>query len=204
MAMSRALMRWSGSGKPLALRKWLLFNPQLARLLVHQVGELLLEPAIASANTTQASLPESTITTAGIRSSTFTCEPIWNEPSRAARAPGPLGETQFLVELQPARLQQAVDDVHRHQLGHGRRRHRRVGVLFSSVAPVLKSTITAHLATVSTGPIGVLAGLPVGAGALRRAGGEAAAAPAPGGPGRAGRRQRRACEGGTHTAGSGR
>ncbi len=87
--MSCTLMRWSGSGQPVQLRKFDAVRPSSAAFLFISSTKPSSEPAIPSASTMQASLPESTIMPR-IRSSTCTevptCTNILEPPMRQARS----------------------------------------------------------------------------------------------------------------------
>ncbi len=80
------------------------------------------EPAMPSASTMQASLPESTVMPR-IRSSDRDLAAERDEHLRPAHPPGLLAHRQRLVELELPRFELPVDDVERHQLGHRGRRH---------------------------------------------------------------------------------
>ena len=55
----------------------------------------------------------------------------------AAVAPGMFGDEELVIHRQAAVLQLGKDDLDRHQLGHGRRLHRRVGLLLKQDRPGL-------------------------------------------------------------------
>ena len=101
---------------------------KLMRLLVHQLDELLL-------GTGDSLGQHDAGVVAGIHDHAANqvlhlhrgVDP--HEHLGAAHAPGLLADRQFLVELQAAGLEHAVDDVGGHQLGHRGRRHGHVGVL---------------------------------------------------------------------------
>ena len=87
------------------------------------------DPPIASASTMAASLPDCTMTPR-IRSSTLTvlpsCTNIFEPCIRQAFS----RHRQLVVQLQPALLELVIHEVQRHQLGHRRRRHLVVRLLF--------------------------------------------------------------------------
>ena len=89
VAMSRQLMCCSGSGQPVEFLKLELVSPSSFAFAFISSANCSSEPAIASANTMQASLPDCTMTPR-IRSSTFTCVPTWTNifdpPIRHARS----------------------------------------------------------------------------------------------------------------------
>ena len=76
VAMSRQLMCCSGSGQPVEFLKFELVRPSSFAFWFISSANCSSDPAIASANTMQASLPDCTMTPR-IRSSTRTCVPTW-------------------------------------------------------------------------------------------------------------------------------
>ena len=122
------MVRCSGSGQPVELRKVEEVRPISRAFSFIASANCCSEPEIASANTTQASLPDCT-TTPRISASTGTVAPTCDEHLAAAHAPGALAHRQLRVELQPPLLQHVEDHVHGHQLRHGGGRHPLIRVL---------------------------------------------------------------------------
>ena len=87
VAMSRALMCWSGSGQPVQFLKNECVRPSCLAFAFISSANCSSDPAMASAKTMQASLPDCTMTP-WIRSSTFTvvpiCTNIFDPPMRQA------------------------------------------------------------------------------------------------------------------------
>ena len=88
-ARSRQVVRCSGSGQPVELRKVDEVRPISRAFSFIASANCCSEPEIASANTTQASLPDCTMTPR-ISASTGTVVPIWTNillpPMRQARS----------------------------------------------------------------------------------------------------------------------
>ena len=126
-ARSRAVTSCSGSWSPLALRNVEFVRPSsFARSFIRS-AKAGSEPAIPSAMTIAASLPDCTISP---RSSALsgTLEFELGEhrrPARggAARPPGMLGDDELVVELERALLQAVKDVFDGHELGHRSGRH---------------------------------------------------------------------------------